>query len=126
MKLDITCSYGIDLYPDEDDLYDCIHCSMSFHSTGPDSVAFTIRIGRYDYIRCLAGFNSAGFWFLDPFLHCGFCMDIPVCYDSVYDEMTKLLEYDTEQCIFLARSIELILKDQFNVTLSQEKTEFPF
>lgn len=136
MRFDITRRYSICLHLDDDDPYDCVDCSLSVESTGSDSYLFTVRMGHYDCILGLMGINAAGLWYLDPALKRGFSLELPVCYESVCEELLDLGSYDSEQCMVIAKSIDLIYTDFFHMAQyhifdrkqasNTQETEFPF
>ena len=124
MKYKILRKYDILVSPetneDEESFehYDYMnYCLKVDHST-QDSVAFSIVHRMNEELNFFMGKIQSELWFLDPNHHKGFSLS-EVTADGIEEQLEEIDEYDDYECMIIAKSIELIWKEQLNMELKK-------
>ena len=119
MKYSVSRYYDISIYPETDDdenfidRGDYLNYSLQVDHSTKDSVAFSIDTNMEEDLSFYMGKILSSLWFLDPAHSKGFRLK-EVTSKGIMEELEEIDEYDEHYCLILAKSIELIWKDQLN------------
>ena len=84
----------------------------------PDSVAFSIDVRMEEDITFYMGKIQSELWFLDTNHNKGFSLS-EVTTEGIEEELEEIDEYDNYECMMIAKSIELIWKEQLNMEIKK-------
>ena len=124
MKYKILRKYDIlispETYEDEGliDQDDCLDYCLKVDYSTQDSVAFSIDVLMEQDITFYMGKIQSQLWIVDPNHHKGFSLS-EVTTEGIEEELEEIDEYDDYECMMIAKSIELIWKEQLNMEIKK-------
>lgn len=115
MKSNVERIYKVELSPYNDD-EDTLDFSVTPLKTGTHTVQFDISYcsnesGEHKYI----GYHDGTFWYIDLSCDRGLFLNTPLDIETTADDLSEIDEYDDEEeCVIIAKSIEMLIRDFFS------------
>lgn len=114
MKSNVKVKYDVVVYPYENHPEESIGFSLYPQKVADHSVQFDISFGKDRYDSKYIGYHDDRIWFIDPANCRGLFINTPLNISATSEDLFDIYEYDEDECMAIAKSIELICIDFLN------------
>ena len=116
MKCNVKRIYKVEIIPYNDD-EDSLIFSLSPLKTGLHTVQFDTSYGSDEHNQPkYIGYHDGKFWYIDSNYSRGLFLNTPLNVSETADDLSEIEEYDEDECIINATSVEILVRDFFNYT----------